>query len=82
MPMSTCINGYIQIKFDYYNPIHTPYPCGFFWQFHEFKRSSRGNVYLLSHSFEIWYFSGEWMSTNTKFQHNVSKITPARQKAQ
>ena len=40
MPMSTCINGYIQIKFDYYNPIHTPYPYVFFGN----SMNSKGQV--------------------------------------
>ena len=42
------------------------------------RRLNRGNIYLLSHKFEIWGFIGGWkLATNAKLQHNIPKFMPA-----
>ena len=53
-------------------------------KFYEFWKKFKLRIfYLSSHSFEIWTgdLLGRWMlPTNEKFQHNISKIMPARLK--
>ena len=50
------------------------------------RGSNRGNFYLSSKSFEIWWFIRGMEVCSVKFsveiQHNISKITPAGQKKQ
>ena len=49
-------------------------------QIHEFyKRLSKGEIYLSSHNLKVGgLLGGRKLAKNTKCQHNIFKITPAR----